>query len=105
MERLISGSIMSFAQLEAALSLAVAVGARAGVVIDSGCRQVHQQYAEGHAIRIAAPGADDVDQNADANTEDETPERAGGAADRIGDDEERAEIGRAACRERVCQYG
>src|SRR5690606_35590867 len=64
-ERRISGVFIgSFAHLEAALGLGVAVGARTGVVVDGRGGQVHQQHGEGHDVRVAAPGADQVDQNA-----------------------------------------
>src|SRR5690606_19709785 len=95
-ERLSSGRIMSFAHLEAALGLAVAVGARTGVIVDGWRGQVHQQYGECDAIRITAPGANHVDENADASAEDQPAKVAGGAADRVGDDKERAEHGGAA---------
>src|SRR5690606_6096746 len=78
--RLSSGGFMSFAQLEAALGLAVAVGARAGVVVDGRRREVHQQHGEGDAVRIAAPGTDHGDENADASAEDKPPQGTGGAA-------------------------
>src|SRR5690606_10180897 len=61
---------MSFRSLaQATLGLAVAVGARGGVVIDSRCAEVHQQHGEGHRIGIVAPHANHIDQNADADAE------------------------------------
>ncbi len=74
----------------------MAVGARPGVVVDGRRRQVHQQHGERHAIGIAAPGADDVGEDADAEAEDQPPAIAGGAGHRVGDDEEGAEHGRPA---------
>jgi hypothetical protein len=46
------------------LSARMTVGAGAGEVVDRGDRHVHQQHREGDAVRIAAPAADDEDQQA-----------------------------------------
>src|SRR5690606_15449608 len=88
---------MSFRSLaQAALGLAVAVGARGGVVVDSRCAEVHQQRSEGHRIGIVAPHANHVDQNADDDAEYQSSAVAGGAGARVGGDKEGAEDGSAA---------
>ena len=49
----------------------MAKDARLGVVINGRGGDVHEQYGEGHCVRVAAPGSDDEDQHADGGAEDE----------------------------------
>ena len=56
---------------------------------------VHQQHREGHAVGIAAPRAQRVDEHADTGAEDEPAARCRGRRDGIGGDEERAQHGAA----------
>lgn len=67
------------------------VGTGLGVVIDGGGCHVHQQHRECHGIRIAPPGADDIDDYADRRAIDELALFRGTGGDRIGGDEEGSE--------------
>jgi len=66
-----------------------------GVVVDEGDGDVHQQYREGDGVRVAAPGADGVEEDADAGTVPELALVGGGGGNGIGGDEEGAEHGGA----------
>src|SRR5690554_3133005 len=87
---------MSFHLAQAALGLAVAIGAGYGVVIDGRGAEVHQQHSKGDRIGIVAPHAYDIHQNADSGSKQQATTGAGRTTDRVGDDEEGTEHGRAA---------
>ena len=75
--------------------LLVSVHVRLRVGVDQRHHDVHQQHGEGDAVRIAAQGADEIGQHADACAEDQLAVRRGGARYRIGGDEECAQHGAA----------
>ena len=71
--------------------LRAAINAWLGPGIDQRHAEVHQQDGEGHAVRKAAPGADDDGEQAGAESENQLAARRGRTRYRIGGDEERPE--------------
>ena len=69
---------------------------RAGHVVDGGYCHIHDQHGERDAVGVAAPGADAVDQETDAEPEDQPSPGAGCCGNGIGCDEERTQDRRAA---------
>src|SRR5690606_34304579 len=53
----------------------------------------HQQHGKGNSIGVGAPGADHVQQNADAGTVNQFAARGGGRRHRVGGNEKRAQHG------------
>src|SRR5690606_21284524 len=69
------------------------IAARLGVSVDKGRGKVHQQHRKGNSIRVSAPGADHVQQNADAGAANQLAARGGGRRHRVGGNEKRAQHG------------
>lgn len=65
------------------------------IIINEGHNHIHQQYGKGNAVRVATPAANDIDQDTDAYTKDQSALGAGCCGDGIGSDEKGTQDGRA----------
>ena len=63
--------IIFFSLFCGAATVSVTIGTRQCVIVDKGCGKVGDQYGKGHCVRVVAPGANNVDQDADRDAVDQ----------------------------------